>query len=305
VSTDHSYQNKVAVVTGGASGIGAALAKHLARAGARVVIADRQVELAESIATAIRSGGGTAVAVELDVRELAAMTRMVSDTVARWGTVDYFFNNAGIGVGGDAAEYSSTVWNDALDVNLRGVIHGIQAVYPVMIQQGSGHIVNTASIAGLVASAGTTAYAATKHAVVAISKSLRIEAKFYGVRVSVLCPGAIRTPILQGGKFGHMQMDHASLSELDKLWERMRPMPPDELAPKVAAAVLRNQAIIIQPAWWRLVWLFDRLFPALSSKLCELGYENMRNQALAQQSSAAALQPAPASRRSETNRNLS
>lgn len=275
MNTD-AYQNKVAIITGAASGIGAALARHLAGAGARVVVADRQAPLAESVAAAIRASGGNAVGAELDVREQAAVTRLVSDTLERWGSIDFFFNNAGIGVGGDAATYSQADWDDVIDVNLRGVIHGIRAVYPVMIKQQSGHIINTASSAGLVTSAGLTSYAATKHAVVGLSKSLRVEGKFYGVRVSVLCPGAIRTPILSGGKYGRMNFNAAGLTELNKLWERVRPMDPEVLAPKVAAAVARNQAIIVLPAWWKLLWYLERISPLLSSKICELSYERMR-----------------------------
>jgi NAD(P)-dependent dehydrogenase (short-subunit alcohol dehydrogenase family) len=268
-----------------------------------VVVADRQVQLAESVAVAIRSHGGTAVAVELDVRTLASMTHVVEDTVARWGSVDFFFNNAGIGVGGDAADYTSEDWNDVIDVNLRGVIHGIQAVYPVMIRQQSGHIINTASIAGLVTTAGQTVYAATKHAVVALSKSLRIEAKCYGVRVSVLCPGAIRTPILHGGKFGRLKLNAAALAEVNKLVESLRPMPADVLAPKVAAAVARNQAFIVLPSWWRLLWLLERISPALSIKLVELGYTRFRQQTLV--ASELPAQPLATVRRPEPDRNLS
>ena len=268
-----SYRDKVAIITGGASGIGAALAKQLSREGARVVIADRQVELAESLAVAIRSNSGTAVAMQLDVRELSSMTHVVSDTLARWGSVDYFFNNAGIGVGGEVSEHTHTDWDDVLRVNLHGVVHGIEAVYPVMIRQQSGHIINTASMAGLVGTAGTAAYSAAKHAVVGLSKALRIEAKRHNVRVSVLCPGAIRTPILQGGKFGRM---HVNQKKLDEMWERLRPMAPEVMAPKVAAAVARNDLFIVLPSWWKLAWYLERLSPMLSLKLSELNYARMR-----------------------------
>jgi NAD(P)-dependent dehydrogenase (short-subunit alcohol dehydrogenase family) len=276
MTTDHSYRNKVAIITGGASGIGAALAEHLARQGARVVIADRQVDLAESIAAAIRASGGTADAFQLDVRELASMQRVVSETVARWGAIDYFFNNAGIGLGGEAADYTHDDWNDVVDVNLRGVIHGIEAVYPVMIRQQSGHIINTASVAGLVVTTGQAGYAATKHAVYGLSKALRLEGRQHGVKVTVLCPGAIRTPILQGGKYGRFRMNDAARRLVDESWEWMRPMAPAELAVKVAQAVARNEAIIVQPSWWRLLWALERLSPAITLKLAELAHVQMQ-----------------------------
>src|SRR4051812_37614 len=173
------YRGRVAVITGGASGIGAAIGKQLAREGARVVLADRQRDLAESVAASIRSSGGDAIAMELDVRDMAAMTRVIDDTLSRWGSVDYFFNNAGIGVGGEVEHYQPRDWDDVFDVNIRGIAYGIQAVYPVMIRQGSGHIINTGSIAGLVAAPVQIGYTASKHAVVGLSKALRVEAKLH------------------------------------------------------------------------------------------------------------------------------
>lgn len=272
------YQGKVAIITGGASGIGAAIAKHIARSGARVVLADRQVALAETIAASIRANGGDAVATELDVRDLASMKRVVADTVARWGGVHLFFNNAGIGVGGEAAAYEAQDWDDTFDVNLRGVAYGIQAVYPVMIQQGTGHIINTASVAGLLPSPLHVAYSATKHAVVGLSKALRVEAKHLGVSVSVLCPGVIRTSILTGGKYGRINTEGLTEKKLNEFWERLRPMDADVFARKVAAAVARNQPIIVVPAWWKILWSLDRLSPTLSLWLMDLGYVRTRKE---------------------------
>jgi NAD(P)-dependent dehydrogenase (short-subunit alcohol dehydrogenase family) len=273
---DNVYAGKVAVVTGGASGIGAAIASEIAGAGARVVIADRQVELAESVANSIRARGGEAVALELDVRDLASMQTVVEATLARWGGVHFFFNNAGIIVGGEVDSYEARDWDDVFDVNVRGVAYGIQAVYPVMIRQGSGHIINTASVAGLGATPGQTVYCASKHAVVGLSKSLRIEAKRHGVRVSALCPGVIRTPILTGGKYGRTKSEGLPDSDLLKMWEQLRPMDAGVFAKKVAAAVARNEAIIIVPGWWKLLWRLERLFPALSEALIARQFSRMR-----------------------------
>jgi NAD(P)-dependent dehydrogenase (short-subunit alcohol dehydrogenase family) len=233
------------------------------------VLADRQAELAESVAAKIRAEGGRAVARELDVRSLPSMTRVVTQTVERSGAIDYFFNNAGIGVGGEMDNYSQRDWDDVIDVNLRGVAYGIQAVYPVMIRQKSGHIVNTASVAGLIASAANGVYTATKHAVVALSKALRLEAKRHGVRVSALCPGAIRTPILTGGKFGRLNVIGVTDDKLLAMWAKLRPIDPEPFARAVAREVLKNPAIIIVPGWWKAIWLFDRLSPALSARVWE------------------------------------
>ena len=261
------FTSKLALLTGAASGIGAALAKELARAGAEVVLADRQMDLAERVAGEIRAGGGRASAVELDVRSVTAFERVVRDVVARHGRVDYLFNNAGIGVGGEMDAYAPRDWDDVIDVNLRGVAYGIQAVYPVMVRQGSGHIVNTASMAGLVATPGQGSYTATKHAVVAISKALRVEARHHGVHVSVLCPGVIRTPILSGGKFGRLNYVGVGEEQMRALWERLRPMDVDVFARKALAAIARDEAIIVLPQWWKTFWYIDRLSPALSHRL--------------------------------------
>ncbi|HEY3819893.1 MAG TPA: SDR family oxidoreductase [Polyangiaceae bacterium] len=270
------YAGKVVIVTGGASGIGAALAKEMARAGAQVVLADRQVELAEKVGSSIRAEGGRATAVELDVRSLPAMTAVVDATVAQLGRVDYFFNNAGIGVGGEMDAYDARDWDDVFDVNLRGVAYGIQAVYPRMIAQGSGHIVNTASVAGLVAAPADGSYTATKHAVVGLSKALRIEAKRHGVRVSVLCPGVIRTPILTGGKFGRVNVPGLTEDAVLAMWARLQPMDVEVFARKAARAVARNEAIIVIPRWWKALWYLERASPALSARLWEAVLGKMR-----------------------------
>jgi NAD(P)-dependent dehydrogenase (short-subunit alcohol dehydrogenase family) len=270
------YSGKVAIITGGASGIGAAIAREIARAGAEVVLADRQLALATSVASTIREGGGKATAVELDVRSPPSMTRVVEETVARLGAVHYFFNNAGIGIGGEVDSYEPRDWDDVFDVNLRGVAYGIQAVYPVMIRQGAGHIINTASVAGLLPSPGQGGYTATKHAVVGLSRALRIEARRHGVRVSALCPGVIRTPILTGGKYGRLNVEGLSEQKALGMWQKLRPMDADVFARKVARAVARNEAIIVVPGWWKALWYLDRISPALTAKLAEAAFARMR-----------------------------
>src|ERR1700741_923028 len=211
-----NVSGKIAFVTGGASGIGAALATKLVDGGAEVWIADRQIGPAQGVAQSLGTGGAKAHAIELDVRDYPSFERAVAEAVQQSGRIDYLFNNAGIGVGGEIDSYTLDDWNDVFDVNLRGVAHGIQAVYPIMIRQHSGHIVNTASMAGLVATPGQASYTATKHAVVAISKALRVEAERHGVQVSVLCPGAIRTPILTGGQYGRMNLAGVRYEEFVK-----------------------------------------------------------------------------------------
>jgi NAD(P)-dependent dehydrogenase (short-subunit alcohol dehydrogenase family) len=251
----------IVLITGGASGIGKALATAYAERGAFVAIADRQIDAAREVAASI---GGAAF--ELDVRDLAGWQKVVGSIVRERGRIDALFNNAGIGVGGAMEEYEQEDWDDVFDVNLRGVAYGVQAVYPIMKAQRAGRIVNTASMAGLVGAPGAGSYTATKHAVVGLSKALRIEAKRHGVRVNVLCPGVIRTPILGGGKFGRSRIG-VDVEKMLAQWERMRPMDPDRFARQVLAALDRDEAIIVVPRWWKALWYLERISPAASMAL--------------------------------------
>jgi NADP-dependent 3-hydroxy acid dehydrogenase YdfG len=271
-----SVSGKVAFVTGGASGIGAALTTRLVDGGAEVWIADRQIGSAQELAQRLNSGGAKAHAIELDVRDYSSFEGAVAEAVRQSGRIDYLFNNAGIGVGGEVDSYTLDDWNDVFDVNLRGVVHGIQAVYPIMIRQHSGHIVNTASMAGLVTTVGQASYTASKHAVVAISKTLRVEAERHGVQVSVFCPGVIRTPALTLAGYWRMTTAGISDEELLKFWERTRPMAPEMFAERALRAVLRGDAIIVVPAWWKAFWYLERLSPALAMRAGKILLKRMR-----------------------------
>jgi NAD(P)-dependent dehydrogenase (short-subunit alcohol dehydrogenase family) len=273
-----TFENGAAIVTGGASGIGRALAEALARRGCEVVIADLQADLAQDVVSRISAAGGRATAIRTDVAEFLAMERLVRETVERTGRLDYLFNNAGIGIGGNVSHYGIQDWNLILDINLRGVIHGVQAAYQIMTKQGFGHIVNTASMAGLMPSPGMAAYSMTKHAVVGLSKALRAEAASLGVRVSVLCPGVIQTPILEsGGKYGRMLVDVPP--EIQRsLWEKYKPMPVDRFAEKALNAIAKNEAIIIIPSWWKMVWRLHRFFPRYGMSLAQKQFNAIQKQ---------------------------
>jgi NAD(P)-dependent dehydrogenase (short-subunit alcohol dehydrogenase family) len=257
-----NFEGAVAIITGGASGIGRALGEALTRRGARVVLADLQVDLARDVAAGIAANGGHATAAELDVTDFQAVNNLVQNTYQREGRLDYMFNNAGIGIVGEVRLYELEDWNRVLDVNVRGVIHGVQVAYPIMLRQGFGHIVNTASAAGLLPEPIVVGYCASKHAVVGLSISLRIEAAAAGVRVSVLCPGVVRTPVLiDCGKYGKMLQPVPR--ELQERWiERQRPMPPERFAERALRAVARNRAIVIIPFSWRIFWWLYRLSPS-------------------------------------------
>lgn len=262
-----AVRGKVALVTGGASGIGAALVARLADGGAEVWIADRQLELGEQVARRLRRLGTTAYAIELDVRDFPAFQRAVSAVLEKSGRIDYLFNNAGIGVAGSVDSYELADWTDVFDVNLLGVVNGIQAAYPAMIDQRGGHIVNTASMSGLIPSPGMASYSASKHAVVGLSKALRIEAAEHGVAVSVLCPGVIKTPILTGGAYGRARLNGKGHKEFFGIPRGLRPMAPEPLADRVLRGVARGDGIIVVPWSGKAVWLLERMSPNLSMRL--------------------------------------
>ncbi|MGO4343007.1 SDR family oxidoreductase [Pedococcus sp. 2YAF34] len=188
-----AFAPQVSIVTGGASGIGKAIAAELVARGSHVVIADLDLVAAQAAA---RELGPRTDAVELDVVDAAAVRSVVDAVVAEHGRLDVMVNNAGIGLGGLLEELDERHWDKAIDVNLRGVVHGVTAAYTVMRRQGSGHILNTASLAGLIPAPSMLPYTTTKHAVVGLSTALRAEAAGLGIRVSVLCPGFVDTPLL-------------------------------------------------------------------------------------------------------------
>jgi NAD(P)-dependent dehydrogenase (short-subunit alcohol dehydrogenase family) len=266
-----AFRNKIAIVTGGASGIGRAVGEALARAGADVVLADLNGAAAEAVARAITASGGKARAAALDVRDAAAVRALVDETVARAGRIDYLFNNAGIITIGEARDITPDDWRAILDVNLYGVVHGVQAAYPIMVRQGSGHIVNTASMAGLMPNAFQLPYTTSKYAIVGLSTSLRIEGADLGVRVSVVCPGYVETPILQS-RFVKMSRD--------AYWKHVptRPMPVATCARLILDGVRRNRGVITIAWYTRFFWWLDRLFPGLMYALTRFSLRRLRPQ---------------------------
>jgi NAD(P)-dependent dehydrogenase (short-subunit alcohol dehydrogenase family) len=273
------FGDAVAIVTGAASGIGRALAEELALRDCQVVLADIELDGAEAVAAQIRASGGRAAASRLDVRNFSEVNELVAGTMRELGRIDYIFNNAGIAVTGEVADYTIDSWDRIIGVNLGGVINGVQAAYPVMIQQGFGHIVNTASIAGLTTAPGLASYAATKHAIVGFTKALRVEAAFRGVRASVLCPGVIRTPIISGGKHGVLLMPVPEETQREitrQAFERLHPMDASKFARKVLNQVARNRAIIIVPGWYKLLLWLERLSPFLGDVFARNMFEGLR-----------------------------
>jgi NAD(P)-dependent dehydrogenase (short-subunit alcohol dehydrogenase family) len=264
--------SRTAIVTGGASGIGRALGTALVRRGDRVVLADVDGAAAAEAAEDLEAvGPGAATAATVDVRDAGAVAALVRGTAERYGALDLLFNNAGLGIGGPVEELAPAHWDRAIDVNLRGVVNGVQAAYPLMVEQGHGHIVNTASLAGLLPMPGSAPYATTKWAVVGLSLSLRAEGAPRGVRVSVVCPGGVDTPILDKGMPADLpRVPTAESTDTRAVITRLsggRLYDADTLAQDVLRGVDRNRAFVVAPRQSRVLWRLMRLSPPLVVRL--------------------------------------
>jgi NAD(P)-dependent dehydrogenase (short-subunit alcohol dehydrogenase family) len=260
--TSATFAGKQAIVTGAGSGIGAALCRALVAAGADVVCTDVDGTAAARTAESL-AGPGTAISATLDVTDAAAVGAAVDAIVDRTGRLDLMFNNAGIAWGGDTELLTLDQWNAIIDVNIRGVVHGVAAAYPVMLRQGHGHIINTASMAGLTAAGQITSYVMTKHAVVGLSLALRSEAVSRGVGVLAVCPAAVETPILDKGAVGgFVGRDYYLRGQGMKT-----AYDPDRLARDTLNAIERNKALLVVPKRAHASWIFARLAPGLLQRL--------------------------------------
>ncbi|GKY88595.1 SDR family NAD(P)-dependent oxidoreductase [Sinisalibacter aestuarii] len=196
---DLRFDGKTAIVTGGASGIGAAVVDDLAAGGATVIVADLKQAEAEAKAAEVEKAGGKAYAVAVNVGDAEQVKAMVDFAVEKTGRLDYLVNNAGIG--GPLApigEVPLDGWHGLMDVNLHGVFYGLRYGIPEMLKTGGGAIVNMASILGSVGTAGAGAYVAAKHAVVGLTKAAALEYSAQGIRINAVGPGYIDTPLLDG-----------------------------------------------------------------------------------------------------------
>lgn len=256
-----------AVVTGGGSGIGAALCRVLAARGATVVVADLDEGSARRTVDGIAAGANKTVAQPTREAGHAAVRCDVTNAdeveklAARAGEVDLWINNAGIAIGGAAHELSLDDWKRVLDVNLTGVIHGIHAVYPRMIACGRGHIVNIASVAGLAPYPLALPYTTSKHAVVGMSLALRAEARAHGIRVSVACPGMIKTPIWE-----RSEVRGALANGRSKLLARVAGMmSADDCATAIVRGIDADRGVIPVTAEAHIAWRLARMSPALAT----------------------------------------
>jgi len=254
-----TYNDKVCLVTGAASGIGRALCEQLAAAGARVVATDINRDLLESAMAPQVGQSRSVTTTPLDVTDHEAFRQVIDDTAAREGRLDYIFNNAGIAISGEVRDLTIDHWRRTLDVNLNGVMYGSILAYQIMARQGFGHIVNISSIEGLIPFPLTVPYVTSKFAVMGLSKGLRVEGCDLGVKTSVVCPGFVATAIFESAQM--IGIDRERVMELAaKPWERFS-VTPEECARIILKGVARNKAIIPVTLMARVMWWLARLRP--------------------------------------------
>ena len=242
-----NLKGKTAVVTGGASGIGRALCLAFAGEGAHVVVADVDETGMAETAAGVRKAGTKALAVKTDVTKLASVQALAERAWAEMGGVHVICNNAGVAIHGGLESATHHDWEWVLGVNLWGVIHGVEAFVPRMItQKEPGHIVNTASMAGLIASQGLGVYNTSKYAVVGLSETLQKDLRPYGIGVSILCPMGVSTNIRTSERNRPAELQNPAGPE-DSDWFQLigRYLEPEDVAGRVLRAVKANRLYVI------------------------------------------------------------
>jgi len=251
------FRGKIAIVTGAASGLGQGFATEIAGAGGTVLCADIDAAGAHRTVAAIHAAGGHAEAHALDVRSSEAVTALVDDCVERHGRIDYMFNNAGIATQGPVEDIPIANWDEIIDINLKGVVYGTVAAYRHMVRQKSGHIVNTASLAGLIPAALLAPYSTVKFAVVGLSDALNLEARAHNVDVTALCPGFI-----ESGIYGAARTT-GNFGEKDFREQIPYMVPLEQGVKKLLDGVVKKHRVVTLPLYADvLIWLY-KLVPDL------------------------------------------
>ncbi len=254
-----NIRGKIAIVTGAGSGIGRTISEYMAVRGAVVVVTDINLQSANETLHQVKEKGGEGIALHTDVCDAAAVAEMISATYNSYGRIDYIFNNAGLALNGEFKDMTLEHWQMMMDVNFWGVVYGCKSVYPVMIKQGKGHIVNVASFAGLMPGGLMTSYSASKHATVGFTLNLRSEAKQYGIRVTALCPGYIETPMHENAI---NVTDYVIEHDIKYRRQKHNYPTPEDCINHMMKGVLKNKAIVVSPRKQIPFWWLYRLFPA-------------------------------------------
>jgi NADP-dependent 3-hydroxy acid dehydrogenase YdfG len=235
-------KDKVVVITGASSGLGEATARHLAREGAKLVLGARRLDRLQALAKALSLGDGAAV--RMDVTDRAQVQALVDRAVRAHGRIDVMLNNAGLMPRAPLERLRVDEWDRMIDVNLKGVLYGIAAALPHMQRQKGGHIINVSSVAGHKVGPGFTVYAATKHAVRALSEGLRQEVKPYDIRTTVISPGAVATEL------PNSVTDPDTAARIRDFYEQAA-IPADSFARAVAFAIGQPEEVDINEILFR------------------------------------------------------
>ena len=267
-----TFNQRTAIVTGGAAGIGRALCERLAEAGALVVVVDINGPGAEEVAGLIRQRGARGESVQADVSNVTQVETLVSDIAAKHGRLDFMFNNAAVAAVGELRDGNIEDFRRIVDVNLFGVVHGTMAAYRVMLRQGFGHIVNISSMTGLLPSPILSPYSATKWAIVGFSTAARIEAAGLGVKVSVACPSLVQTDIPERSAYWNV-LKEDYLRWLP--WKRLM-LSPARASDAILCGTARNKPMIVFPFSASLGWRIYRICPSLFDGLFRRTLEGFR-----------------------------
>ena len=241
---ENNIRGKVVVITGASSGMGEAAAKHLSALGATVVLGARRADKIEKLAKEIRDNGGQALAITMDVTKREQVKAMVEATVQKFGRVDVILNNAGIMPLSPIDRLNVDEWDKMIDVNIKGVLNGIAAVLPYMKEQKSGQIINTSSVAGHKVFNGSAVYSATKYAVRALTEGLRMEVKPYNIRTTIVCPGAVKTELLE-------HITEEDIQQANKDYVGAVGISADSFARVVAFAIMQPEDVDINEIIFR------------------------------------------------------
>ncbi|MEI3607712.1 SDR family oxidoreductase [Pseudogracilibacillus sp. SE30717A] len=256
---------KVAVVTGGASGIGRAICSELIQQNVFVIISDINEQAGKNFEAELNKETINARYAYLDVTLYESVEQLLTDVYLEFDRIDYLFNNAGIAMYGELYDMTIENWKEIMDVNLWGVINGTQVGYALMKKQGFGHIVNTASAAGLGPSPVSSAYGTTKHAVVGLTTSLHYEAEEFGIKVSALCPAFVDTPIFEKAKAININK-----TVITQQLKKQKAISPEKLAKVALKEIHRNKPIICPMPMRRSMDIFFTLFPQAHKMLMRL-----------------------------------
>ncbi len=240
----NNFAGKIVVITGASSGLGEATARLLSAEGASVVLGARRVDRLRSLADELTGRGGKALAVTTDVTQRDQVTRLVDAAVRTYGRIDVMINNAGLMPQSLLEHLKVDEWDRMIDVNIKGVLFGIAAALPYMKRQKAGHIINVSSVAGHKVRPGATVYAATKHAVLALSEGLRQEVKPYNIRTTVISPGAVASEL------PNSVTDPDAAERIRKFYEEVA-IPADSFARAVAFAISQPEDVDVNEILFR------------------------------------------------------